>query len=269
MMKYGLKLVVDIRRTGKFYTPLPFAKLGLEYIEKVLGPDWHKNYYVWDMACGSGNLEYHLPDYSKVFMSELDGRTVEQLNENNVFPGATVFQYDYLNDDVELMMAGADLLNDKHGWKLPRSLREALADKTKKWVVLFNPPYAESSDGIGGGSGKMNVSDTAIAPLLHAIDCGKAARELFAQFLFRISKELPTSMMGMYAPLKYVNAQAFDKFREKVFQPEYKGGFIFPCSAFQGPTGQWPVSFLLWDWTKKLHIEQQKIITDVYNYEES
>ena len=267
-MKYGLKLVVDIRRTGKFYTPLPFAKLGLEYIEKVLGPDWHKNYYVWDMACGSGNLEYHLPDYSKVFMSELDGRTVEQLNENNVFPGATVFQYDYLNDDVELMMAGADLLNDKHGWKLPRSLRETLADKTKKWVVLINPPFGEATAGVACGSNKEGVSDTAVKGYMTQVALGKAANELFVQFMYRIHRELPNAMFCCFAYQKYVVSQGFEKFRADLFQPEYKGGFIFPCMAFSGTNGDWPVSFLTWDMSKKIPLGNQDITVDVYNYDE-
>ena len=257
---------MDKRRfTGEFFTPLPFAKLGLEYIEKVLGPDWHKNYYVWDMACGSGNLEYHLPDYSKVFMSELDGRTVEQLNENNVFPGATVFQYDYLNDDVELMMAGADLLNDKHGWKLPRSLREALADKTKKWVVLINPPFAEATN--PDGADKEGVSNTALKVYMEQANLGKAVNELFVQFMCRIHHELPSALFCVFAKLKYVNAQAFEDFRDNLFQPEYKGGFIFPSTAFQGTKGKWPVTFMTWDMSKKVPLEKQDITVDVYNYD--
>ena len=264
-MKYGPKSVVDIRRTGKFYTPLPFAKLGLEYIEKVLGPDWYKDYYVWDMACGSGNLEYHLPDYSKVFMSELDGRTVEQLNENNVFPGATVFQYDYLNDDVELMMAGADLLNDKHGWKLPRSLREALADKTKKWVVLINPPFAEATN--PDGADKKGVSTTGVGNCMDQVDLGKSANEIFVQFMYRILKELPNSLLCCFAYQKYVVSQAFEKFRADLFQPEYKSGFVFPSSSFSGPKGDWPVSFLLWDLAKKIPLDGQNITVDVYHYD--
>jgi len=260
---------MDKRRfTGEFFTPLPFAKLGLEYIEKVLGPDWHKDHYVWDMACGSGNLEYHLPDYSKVFMSELDGRTVEQLNENNVFPGATVFQYDYLNDDVELMMAGADLLNDKHGWKMPRSLREALADKTKKWVVLINPPFAEAGgDRLNGDTRKNGVSFSAIQSQMSESDLGKASNELFVQFIYRVLKEIPEALFCMYSKLKYINAQAFEEFRNKLFQPMFKGGFIFPAGSFQGTKGQWPVAFMTWDTAGRTSLETQDITVDVYDYD--
>ena len=260
---------MDKRRfQGDFFTPLVFAKLGLDYIEKVLGPNWYKEYKVWDMACGTGNLEYHIPTYENVFMSTIDTGEVLYMNSNNMFPGATIFQYDYLNDDVDLVMSGADLLDDKLGWKLPRSLREALADKSNKWVVLMNPPYADHTGGIGTGDETMKdgVSSTQIKK--HMSSLGASSRELFVQFLFRVSKELPNSLTGIFAKLKYINAQAFEDFREKVFQPLYKGGFIFPCSAFQGTKGEWPVSFLLWDWTNRTSLAQQNILMDVYDYEE-
>jgi hypothetical protein len=186
------------------------------------------------------------------------------MNTNNMFPGATIFQYDYLNDDVGLVMSGADLLNDKVGWKLPRKLREALADKSNKWVVLMNPPYAEAGDGVGSGTTKKGVSTTLIKERMP--DLGLCVREIFIQFLYRIHKELPQAVIGMYATFKYVNAPGFELFRNGIFQAEYKGGFLFPSSAFQGTKGQWPVSFLVWDLSKKIPLEQ--IITDVYDFEE-
>jgi hypothetical protein len=260
---------MDKRRfQGDFFTPLPFAKLGLEYITKVLGEDWYKEYYVWDMACGTGNLEYHIPSYENVFMSTIDTGEVSYLQGNNMFPGATIFQYDYLNDDVELVMLGADLLDDKLGWKLPRKLREALADKSKKWVVLINPPYAEATAGIACGANKAGTSGTQIKAVMSQVDLGKAGNELFVQFMYRIHREFPQGVhLGVYAKLKYVNSQAFEPFRDKVFQPEYKTGYIFPASAFQGTKGEWPVSFLIWDWSKKIQLESQKIEMDVYDYD--
>ena len=257
------------RFQGDFFTPLAFAKLGLDYIEKVLGPNWYKEYKVWDMACGTGNLEYHIPTYENVFMSTIDTGEVLYMNSNNMFPGATIFQYDYLNDDVELVMSGADLLDDKLGWKLPRKLREALADKANKWVVLMNPPYAESGDGVNTGKSKKKCSSTKIKDVMLREDLGKAGNELFVQFMYRIHKEFQCGVeLGVYATLKYVNSQAFEPFRDKVFQPECKAGFIFPASSFQGTKGQWPVSFLVWDWSKSVPMEQQDITVDVYDYEE-
>jgi hypothetical protein len=261
---------MDKRRfQGDFFTPLAFAKLGLDYIAQVLGDEWYKEYYVWDMACGTGNLEFDIPTYDNVFMSTIDTGEVSYLQNNNMFPGATIFQYDYLNDDVLLVMMGTDLLDDKAGWKMPRKLREALADKSKKWVVLINPAFGEATAGIASGANKTGASNTQIKSAMHQVDLGKAGNELFVQFMFRISKELPNSFLGLYAYQKYVVSQASEKFRDNLFKPEYKGGFIFPCTAFQGTEGDWPVSFLMWDWSnRKIPIDQQKISLDVYDYEE-
>jgi hypothetical protein len=64
-----------------------------------------------------------------------------------------------------------------------------------------------------------------------------------------------------------VNSQAYESFRDKVFQPEYKKGFIFPSWAFPGTKGKWPVSFLLWDWTKQIPLEDQNITMDEFNFD--
>lgn len=55
------------------------------------------------MAAGAGNLEYHLPAeaYKYLYMSTLHGGEVDHLKK--VFPAATCFQYDYLNDDIDFL----------------------------------------------------------------------------------------------------------------------------------------------------------------------
>jgi hypothetical protein len=55
------------------------------------------------MAAGTGNLEYHLPaeSYQYLYMSTLHASEADHLQK--VFPNATCFQYDYLNDDVEYL----------------------------------------------------------------------------------------------------------------------------------------------------------------------
>lgn len=62
-------------------------------------------------------------------------------------------------------------------------------------------------------------------------DLGYAKRELFVQFLVRISKEIPTVTLAMFSTLKYVNAPNFEKFRES-WNAEYLGGFIVHSKAF-------------------------------------
>lgn len=135
------------RREGEFFTPLRFATLGLHYIADTLGPDWHKEYKIWDMAAGTGNLELNIPaeSYPNLYLSTLHHEEVDYLER--IFHNATCFQYDYLNDDVDLLFRNEDqdsLISDK--WKLPQKLRDDLANPENKWVILINPPFATSTD---------------------------------------------------------------------------------------------------------------------------
>ena len=51
------------RFTGEFFTPVEHAKKAIEYISRVVGANWWKSgkYRLWDMAAGTGNIEFYLP----------------------------------------------------------------------------------------------------------------------------------------------------------------------------------------------------------------
>ena len=92
------------RMEGEFFTPLSFAQKGLDYLENTVGKQWWKQgYRLWDMAAGTGNLSYYLPAeaYEYLYLSSLHHEDVDYCK--TIFPAATCFQYDYLNDDVELL----------------------------------------------------------------------------------------------------------------------------------------------------------------------
>ena len=54
---------IQLRRyTGEFFTPLKFADKAIEYLKRTVGEWWKtENFRLWDMAAGTGNLEYDLP----------------------------------------------------------------------------------------------------------------------------------------------------------------------------------------------------------------
>ena len=64
-----------IRRfTGEFFTPVAFARKAHSYLEKVISAKWWtKDYRLWDMAAGTGNLEWFLPAdaYKSIYLSTL------------------------------------------------------------------------------------------------------------------------------------------------------------------------------------------------------
>lgn len=211
------------RREGEFYTPVAFAHLGLHYLAEVLGPDWHREYKIWDMAAGTGNLERHIPaeSYHNLYLSTLHTEEVDYLSR--IFPGAHTFQYDYLNDDVDLVFADpTQTTMSQEKWKLPQSLRDDLANPDNKWIVLINPPFATSQEAGANSTSKEGVSDTKVRKYMHDLDLGEVSRELFSQFIYRIHKEIPDVHLGLYSTLKYVNSNNDQKLRESIFQVGFK-----------------------------------------------
>ena len=89
----------DRRRKGDFYTPTLWVDEAHKLMSKHLGDDWKQKCIVWDCAWGTGNLtrDYRFSDlYCSTIMEE-DLKIGEKYN-----PFATKFQYDFLNDDVDL-----------------------------------------------------------------------------------------------------------------------------------------------------------------------
>ena len=226
------------RRRGVFLTPLPFAKKALEYLDKTLGKHWWHagNYRLWDMAAGTGHLELFLPkDFLPYcYLSTLEKKDVQHLEKE--FPSATVFQYDYLNDDEN---------------KMPESLRQDLANPAIKWIILVNPPYATAQEAGLKGTSKEGVSDTRIRRQMHADGLGEVSRELYVQFLYRMMHEFQEreTLLGLFSPIKYLVSTNYQKFRDNVFHAAFQSGFIFSSENFGGTskTSHFPVAFILWN----------------------
>jgi len=99
---------------------------------------------------------------------------------------------------------------------------------------------------------------------MDSVDVGHAKRELFAQFMFRIVHELPkNSFLGMFSTLKYLNAPDSVAYRDKHFNFKYEKGFLFHSKCFHGVTGNFPISFLIWNLSKKS--EAKSVEIDIAN----
>jgi hypothetical protein len=254
------------RFEGEFFTPLHFGQKAVHYWNEVLGKNWYKSgkFRIWDMAAGTGNLEYHLPAeaYKYLYMSTLHGSEADHLSK--VFPNATCFQYDYLNDDVEYVFNKGSLPFIPN-WKLPKKLRDELADPTITWIVYINPPFATAQDAKQKLS-KTGVSKTKVELAMDKEDAGHVKRELFAQFMFRIAKELPKqTFLGMFSTLKYVNAPDSIEYRNKHFNYKFEKGFVFHSKCFQGIAGDFPIGFLIWNLSK--NGDSKTIEIDITNNE--
>ena len=255
---------------GEFFTPVAFAHKALDYVERTCGKEWWKTgeYRLWDMAAGTGNLEYHLPSDAlpHCYLSSLYKEDVEHCQR--LFPEAQNFQYDYLNDDVGNLFLDNALGFDLT-WKLPKTLRADLQNPKLKWIILINPPFATAQTAGNKGESKKDVSDTELRRIMHDQDLGETSRELFAQFLFRIHYEFKgkTAWLGLFSKLKYLNANNDQKLRESVFHYLFERGFMFSSVNFAGTsrTSQFPVGFLLWNLAKEIKLDRQTIELDVFN----
>lgn len=73
--------------------------------------------------------------------------------------------------------------------------------------------------------------------------------------------------MDCFQKIKYVNSNNDQKLRDDFFTYKFERGFIFSSETFIGTKGKFPVGFLVWNLSKKQHIEDQDIVLDVYNAE--
>jgi hypothetical protein len=230
---------------GAYYTPLHVVDKAYDKLTETLGNNWQREYIVWDMCCGVGNLEVKHSNPRNIYMSTLDVADVNVMRATKTCVAATRFQYDYLNDDIN----DAGEIDYSLTNKVPKPLQQAIKDG-KKILVLINPPYAEATNADNTGIGEENPENkTGVAKTKFAATAmtgyGKASNELYTQFVVRIAKEIPNATLAMFSTLKYVISPTLDVFRQ-VWKAKYLGGFVVHSKAFDGLKGHFPIGFLVW-----------------------
>ena len=245
----------DIReRNGSFFTPQIWVEKSQDYIAEVLGESWQDEYYIWDLAAGTGNLLAGLVNKYNIFASTIDQADVDIMIER-VDNGANllkshIFKFDFLNDDFS---------------KLPKELKNIIDEKPEKLVIYINPPYAEATSGntpAGTGKNKAKVARGNKISEDYKDILGKANNEIFAQFFMRIYKEIPNCIFSSFSTLKYLNSTNFIRFRE-YFKAKFLKGFIVPAWTFDNVKGKFPIGFLIWDTSKKQKIKN--ISVDIFD----
>ena len=250
----------DLReRKGSFFTPQEWVTLSQEYLAKAFGKNWQSEYYVWDCAAGTGNLLNGLTEKSRIWASTLDPQDVRVVHERIANGNATnlvpehVFQFDFLNEPFS---------------KLPESLQKVLNDpkKQSKLVIYINPPYAEAGNARTrtGARNKNEVATTTQVWKDYGAELGLGIRELFAQFMIRIKKEIPACKIALFSTAKYIQGAGFEKFRAH-FLAKFNGGFVVPAYTFDNVDGNFPIAFAIWDLRSTSPI--RKCVFDVYGAE--
>ncbi|ECV9713140.1 hypothetical protein F2N11_03140 [Campylobacter upsaliensis] len=272
----------DIReRKGAFFTPQIWVGKARSYLEKALGENYQSEYYIWDCAAGTGNLLTNLTESHRIYASTLDKADVEimqELSSKNALHllPKHIFQFDFLNDEFfdticeKHQKEGLNFADEKcekcQKSKVPKSLQEILKDeaKRKKLIIFINPPYAETATkrvNEKNRKNKVGVSFTETR-LDYSNEIGIATKELFAQFMIRIYKEINGCILAQFSTLKIVQGPNFAKFRN-VFKANFLKGFIAPADTFDNVKGQFPIGFTIWD--TGVYEKITKIKTQIFN----
>ncbi|EMW4713794.1 hypothetical protein AAE252_000544 [Campylobacter upsaliensis] len=272
----------DIReRKGAFFTPQIWVGKAQNYLAKALGENYQSEYYIWDCAAGTGNLLTNLTESHRLYASTLDKADVEimqELSSKNALHllPKHIFQFDFLNDEFfdticeKHQKEGLNFADEKcekcQKSKVPKSLQEILKDeaKRKKLIIFINPPYAETATkrvNEKNRKNKVGVSFTETR-LDYSNEIGIATKELFAQFMIRIYKEINGCILAQFSKLKIVQGPNFAKFRN-VFKANFLKGFIAPADTFDNVKGQFPIGFTIWD--TGVYEKITKIKTQIFN----
>jgi len=217
------------RKQGEFFTPTIWVDKAHEYIASVYGENWKEEYVVWDPAWGTGNLTRDYK-FGELYVSTLNQSDIDTANQMGYNPEATKFQYDFLNDDYE---------------KLPEGLRKAI-EEGRQIIVLMNPPYGTVNDFQNikqdGGKSKNNIEDTVVKKQMNEEQLGLCVKNLYSQFIYRISK-MGKMNIGVFSPPLMYSGIDFKIFREKVLNNyEFKGGFIMDSAQF-ADVKSWGLTF--------------------------
>lgn len=120
----------------------------------------------------------------------------------------------------------------------------------KGLVFLINPPYGTSGEftSANGKEKKSGIASTAINDLMRGEKVGGCSQQLYAQFIYRISK-LDTlfksnSILGVFSPTLLMTGAQFKGL--KTYCGEYICGYMIQASEFADVKGNWGISFTLW-----------------------
>lgn len=253
----------DRRNRGDFYTPTVWVDEAHKLMEKNLGDSWKEDYVVWDCCCGTKNLTRDYK-FGELYCSTLDQGDIDISKKYN--PESVAFQYDFLNDDVEMfdellkkvkdgyVLSENDFVGSALYRKAPGLIRSLLSGKPL--AFLINPPYGTANNiktKSSGENARVGTSKNNLNNLMIESNIGLCSQQLYAQFLFRIIllKELfnlSDCCLGLFSKSAIISSQSFKGFRG-IFKNKfgYKCGMLFQASQFADCSGAWGVLFSIWD----------------------
>ena len=116
-------------------------------LAETLGKNWQREYIVWDMCCGVGNLEVKHSNPRNIYMSTLDQADVDVMKATKTCVAAQRFQYDYLNDDITdegmLRLAGVGVAMGNAPFRVRESAKFTTVTSDDDGVARFLEQWAQ------------------------------------------------------------------------------------------------------------------------------
>lgn len=247
----------DIReRKGAYFTPRIWVEKSQEYMAEYFGENYQDEYYIWDCAAGTGNLLAGLTNKYNIYASTLDMADVQVMKDMAEHKTANllkdhVFQFDFLNDNFS---------------QLPQSLQDIINDpeKRKKLILYINPPYAETATNKTQEDWRLNKRGVSFTEVQrkYSWEIWIATKELFAQFLYRIYKEVPNCKIANFSTLKNSQGANFEQFRRS-FLAKLEKIFIVPGNTFDNVSWDFPIGFFIWNC--EIKDGQDHFYADIYD----
>lgn len=231
--------IADRRYQGAFFTPKIWVDEAHLEVEKVLGSNWREDCVVWDCCAGTGNLTRGY-SFQDLILSTLVESELAVLQEEQGST-ATVFGCDFLNTHI------ADLPQI-----VVSKLCEA-ASAGKRVVFFMNPPYGTASDMKRKGETKVGMADTHVKATMQTEGIGKAASNLYAQFLYQVNAicthfGIEKRSVCVYAPISYLSSDSYSKLRALWYSRwEFCRGYMLQASNFPSLSGDWAITFVVWN----------------------
>lgn len=225
---------------GAFYTPKIWVDEVHKEMDKTYGKGWldRDDLIVWDCCAGSGNLTRDYPIRNLLLSSLMDSEI--EILKTEQGERAEVFQYDFLSQ--------SELPIEIH----ERLLREAQAGK--RLIFLMNPPYGGSGEaGTKEGASKTGIALSKVKEEMVKAGLGKPSNNLYIQFLYQTQKLAEKYGFKEWSicaicPISHFSSSTYKKFRSHWWgKHEFKGGFMFQASEFQGLSDMWAITFQMWD----------------------
>lgn len=220
------------RKQGEFFTPRWAVREAYRKLEKVFGPNWKENYFVWDCAWGTGNLTRD-EKFNKLFVTTLHNSDIVTAKQSHF-------------NDESFVREVFDFLNHPDDY-LPQPIKDAI-DEGKEIIFLINPPYATSNVAGNNSDEKAGTSQTEVNKLMKKEGIwGKSVQQLYTQFLWRILRMPTKTHIAIFSKPTFLTGDSFADFRKEfLVHYEFKGGFVMDANEF-ADVKSWPLTFSIFE----------------------